>query len=473
MGTIASGLGALFQGLLQGKMMRQQSQVQQQQLTDDRLNNSLNVYKLLSQVGQSDPQALNSPQFQSFIKQQSAQGGVPVPTDAAGNVDARAFRQPLSGLTSNAGLYSQFNQYEPGSVQRQQILANYGGDDTQKQALLNAEQVRTGPEIDNANSQMSRIATLVVNNAIDMNDPRNQGLVSAYNSYADIAKQPHWQGAPVSQKVQATIDKTKAQTKGIEQTNYYRPMLNNARIQNWNALTNKTNVEAWAIPQRVVIASRNASTAAQRADDNHAKLQMDIKAFSQLGTTPQALSAYDGLTARVQNQVNLDKTALVGVRQSMDAILKSTNGANPPANSFAGQQLQFLSGEQQKIQARYDASVKALQQFTAGKGKFNQSVLHGQGAPSSWQLPSEVNSPAFQSPIYQATTKNANGDVIPVPQNVGGAAQPAQAASSTLQKQIDYLKGMPKNKAAALIKGASNYSDAEKQQMLSAIGASP
>jgi phosphotransferase system IIB component len=410
--------------------MRDQEQLQQQEISGDKLKNAMGVFQMLGQIGQSDRQALDSPQMQAFVKRYVGGSGVPLPTNAQGGIDVNAFLTPLSSLTANGPDFERFNTYDPGSPQRAQILANYGGEDSAKAALLGAPRVPTAAERDANLSKYAYYMSLIGSGY----DPRS--LIPQINAAATASGQPQvalndkGQVVPVGGTVglgqttktaaqntsaYASADLHNAQTNLTELKTKYFPRMTEAQIGKLLSSTNLSDTEAKAIPQRLAIGWQNANTAANRANYEATRLQMSIRDFQQLGDhSPQAIAAYSGLVTSHQNQVKLDQSALNQVRTQMSNILRNSLGTDPDANSASAKLLKTYQDEQHQISTRLGAETQALDKLQAGRAAFTQrvqtNILHSQGAPSNVRAQKPATAPYGPVAHDPKTGKEYNWD---------------------------------------------------------------
>ena len=423
---LLGGLSAGLQGFMQARQFKDQEQMQQQELSNSRLQNSMSVFDMLSKIGQSDPGVLNSPQFQAFAKQNMGQGGIPMPTDAAGNIDANAFRTPLSALTLNSNDFERFNQYDPNSPQRQQILANYGGDDSSKSALLSGPRVPSPAERDANLSKYSYYIGLIGGGY----DPR--ALVPQINAAAVASGQPQvtinaqGQVVPVggtaalgettttkaknaasaarTTYLDAATGKVKVDTDFAKMRLKYFPKMQNAQIAHLIAATGLDVAETQAVPEKVAIGWANANANVSRANDAHQRLQMDLTTFQQLGTKPQALAAYSGVINSMQAQQNYDRVAKDALRNQILTLIKNNgtlgvpdiNSPQPKQRALAKTYLD-LQRSYDHVNKRYNSDVIQLKQFQDNRANFTRKVHLSLGAPTSWH-PTNNGQPTPHSP---------------------------------------------------------------------------
>ena len=393
---LLGGLGGLMQGFMQGRQMRDQEQINQEQLQGDRLKNSLSVFDVLSKIGQADPNALNSPQLAAFAKQSMGQGGIPLPTSAQGGIDANAFRTPLTALTQNSSEYDHFLSMPSGSPQRAQQLAGFGGTDEQKAQLLNLPQQVSATAQASLAGRLDYLAQMAATGMVDPNSPTFQ---AQYNAIAQVAQLPPWQGVTPGAKTTAQISnlnagtqqknasaqQTQANTALLKLKAKYFPLVQSATIAHLQALTGLAGEQMKAIPQRVAIAWQNANTAVQRANDSHTKLQMEVQSFQKLGTTPAALSAYNGLMNSFQTQSNQDRMAADAAQKNVELIVSMNNNQVPDSNNPGLLKIyQDAQAKFQHLNKRYNGDLDQLKQFGTNRSAFTKAVQQKLGAPPSW-----------------------------------------------------------------------------------------
>lgn len=393
-GIIGSGIAALLQGLMAGRQMKMQNEMQQQQLQGERMNNSLNVFKVLSQIGQSDPQALQSPQMQAYLKQQVGQGGIPLPTDASGNVDANAFRTPISQLTQNPSLFGQFNQYDPNSPQRQQMLAGYGGTPQEQQALLTAPRVYTPAEKDAAVSRMTMMQDWALSQGIDPG--KSPGFVQQYNALASIAGLPQWGGtqqgaksAAQTAQAQATTAKTNAQIPWIAP-------LAKATIGLKGAQKNYYDASGAAIPiklqqgwQRISIAQQNADTSAARLANSIKQTAISAK-NADTNAARYAQSAYNQAMVQVRADENLKRSY-----EGMVSVLQAANAANPDA-LMSSPSYKALQANIKRVNDRLYQEQQYVSKYPALVRSISTNTMHRQGAPPSFRAPASGTAQTYR-----------------------------------------------------------------------------
>ncbi len=421
---IAGGLGAAIQGFLQGHQMRLQNQQQQEALKTQQLNNSLGIFKMLGGIAQSDPNALNNPQMQGWLKQNIGQGGIPLPTNATGQIDVNAFLPALSALTGGAR-FPEFNQYAPGSVQRKEILAGFGGPQADRDALLNAPQQYTSAQIDNAATTYRYYQNLIANGA----DPAQ--LVPAMNAAALRSGDPLLQITPdgrvipkggttalgMGAKTAAQIGSLNARTDYKRKQTSWLDRMNGARVDEIVSKTGLNREMLAEMPQRLAVAFENAGSNALRAQTSANAFADAHAAFQQLGTTPAALSAYNGLLSGAQKAINDGRIAVDSTRNALNGFLAlNPNAATADPSSPLGKQYARLHGQYMaRNQALYllnqqnKALIKNHAAFAATVHQAQKdhatNQAHQAGLPNSMR----VTKPgvASQGPITQAQLRAA------------------------------------------------------------------
>lgn len=419
LGNIGGGVAALLQGLMAGRQMRDQEQMQQQQLAGEKQRNALGLYQLIAQIGQADPDALKSPGLQAYLKQQT-QGSIPLPTDAQGNIDVNAFRTPLSALTQGAG-YEKFLSLPKGSQARAQILAGFGGTDEQKQQLLNLDQQLSPTEVDNAASNYRYYMAQIQAGA----DPRP--LVPVLNSLAQRSGDPQLQITPdgkvvpvgsdtalgASATTTAKIANLQSTTDKNNTTVAWMNKLNPARLANIEASTGLKREQIAYLPQRLAIMADNAATAAGRLKVAQDNLSMAQATFKRLGMTAQGVQAYNGVIKALGENVNQERQALSAVQANI-ARLKTAgipSDTSTPQNAATVQLYNNMLLQEQHLQAKLGTDQQTLKTLNDKQATYAQSlqqhIIQKGGAPPNWKVaPTSGTTPG-------ATTASPKGSAPP------------------------------------------------------------
>jgi hypothetical protein len=387
-----------MQGFMQGRQMRDQEQLQQQEISGDKLKNAMSVFQMLGQIGQSDPQALNSPEMQAFVKQNMGGSGIPLPTNPQGGIDVNVFRTPLTTLTSGP-LYDKFLGLPKGSAARQQMLSGFGGTDEEKQNLLGLDQQLSPAESDNYNSQLRYLRDLVT--VQGLNPDQSPGWQQQWNFYAGALGQPLYTPGMFkpSAKTTAGIAKTEA---GTNESNA-RTGLDNQRAQWIGPLAQSTiglhgsqkrylDAQGAAIPVKLMQGWQRINIAQQNADTSYGQLQAHWKQIAvgqqnaDANTQRVALQAFTDTTKQLSADQNLRK-GYVGMLAAFNAANANTPGYDPRTN-----------GSAKSIQGQIDAISKRIgteQQFIQVHPRLQQALrttqLHKQGAPNNIQVPRQAS----------------------------------------------------------------------------------
>jgi hypothetical protein len=401
---------------MQGRQMRDQEQLQQQEISGDKLKNAMSVFQMLGQIGQSDRQALDSPEMQAFVKRYVGGSGVPLPTNPQGGIDVNAFLQPASTLLNNKTFLSE----KPNSPVRQQFINSVGGTPEEKQQYLNLPQTLDTSAGNAALRSYTAYLTQIGNGA----DPRS--LVPLINTAAAESGQPmaemradgkvYLQGSDTPLTMTA---KTGAQvgnlqsgtTKNQAQTGYLNSLsqftqtknawygkLSQATVDHLKASSGLDEAEMAAIPQKLAIGWMNAHTARNKADYEFERLQMAQSDFKALGDhSPQAIAAYNGLLTGYQKQAALDQQALNAVRTQIKGILSATIGEDPAANTAAGKLLATYRAQETNLNKRYNSDLQIGEKLRGRRSQFTQYVqtnhIHKQGAPNDMRAIKTTTAP--------------------------------------------------------------------------------